>query len=438
MSRSSIAIAPAAEAVIEEKIGPTGTAASRPSVLLSRTSMNQNTRNALSSLVEHGMLAEFWTTFAWDCNSRWNRVLPGRLRAQLGRRRIEEAPAAQVRTSPWREVMRLALSGTPAEALLCRGARPFSSMKLTTAFDGRVARRLGQLRPGIVYGYEDGVLETFREARKQGIVTVDEYCSNYWRSTRVLFAEEAERKPELANLLVGLEDNSAQLERKDEELRLADYVFVASEHVVRTFGGVVPREKIRVIPYGAPPVRPRLTFSSCSSRPLQVLYVANLSQHKGIGYVLDAMELLGSRAELTMVGRRVRPNARVDEACRRWRWFASLPHDKVLELMQQSDVLVLPSLSDAFGLVVTEALASGLPVIATRNTGAMELIVDGRDGFVVPVCNAEAIAAKLEMIHWDREMLVEMSRQAQVTAAENSWENYRANWARALRSLPCL
>jgi glycosyltransferase involved in cell wall biosynthesis len=103
--------------------------------------------------------------------------------------------------------------------------------------------------------------------------------------------------------------------------------------------------------------------------------------------------------------------------------------------MQESDVLVLPSLSDAFGLVVTEALASGLPVIVTPNTGASELIEDGREGFVVPICQPDAIAEKLEMLHRDRERLVEMSRRAQLTAADNSWENYRANWAREMRSL---
>jgi starch synthase len=112
-----------------------------------------------------------------------------------------------------------------------------------------------------------------------------------------------------------------------------------------------------------------------------------------------------------------------------------VPHSQMLDIMQKSDVLVLPSLSDAFGLVVTEALASGLPVIVTPNTGASEILRDGHEGFVVPVCQAEPIASRLELLHRDRQMLAEMSRHAQATAAENSWENYRANWARALRNL---
>jgi glycosyltransferase involved in cell wall biosynthesis len=197
----------------------------------------------------------------------------------------------------------------------------------------------------------------------------------------------------------------------------------------------VPSEKIVVIPYGAPEIKPRLHLNRDSHAPLKVLFVGNLGQHKGIGYLLEAMHLLGGMAELTLVGRRLHPNAKVDEACRRWRWFESLPHALVLEVMQESDVLVLPSLSDAFGLVVTEALACGLPVIVTPNTGASEIIHDGREGYVVPIRRADLIASRLETLHADPPLLAQMSRHAQQTAAQNCWENYRANWAQTVRSL---
>ena len=64
-----------------------------------------------------------------------------------------------------------------------------------------------------------------------------------------------------------------------------------------------------------------------------------------------------------------RANPRVDEACNHWRWFDSLPHSEVLGLMQEADVLVLPSLAEGCALVVLEARACGLPVIVTPNTG---------------------------------------------------------------------
>jgi glycosyltransferase involved in cell wall biosynthesis len=135
------------------------------------------------------------------------------------------------------------------------------------------------------------------------------------------------------------------------------------------------------------------------------------------------------------VGRRFQANARVDEACRRWRWFETLPHSEVLDVMLESDVLVLPSLGEGFGMVVTEAMSCGLPVIVTPNVGASDLVRDGREGFVTPVCSADAIAERLQTLNRDRELLAAMSRNAQATAQENSWESYRANFADTLEAV---
>jgi starch synthase len=407
----------------------------RPTVLMAHPTGNQNLRNALRSLVEHEMLAEFWTTLSWNPDVPWSLLLPGGIRTQLARRTFTEAPEHQIKTAPWREVVRLGMRSAPMSGILCSGERPFSIIGIYRNFDRQVARRVTELRPNIVYAYEGGSLQTFRAAKKQAITTIHEQSSCYWHWVRRLVAEEAERSPEFANLLLSRRDPAGHLEWKEEELKLADYVFVASRQVFRTLVGVVPEEKIRIISYGAPEVRPRRQWNLNANAPLKVLFVGNLGQHKGIGYLLQAVDLLGNHVELTMIGRRRHPNVSVDNACRRMPWHETLPHSQVLDIMQQADVLVLPSLIDAFGLVVTEALACGLPVIVTPNTGASEMIHDGREGFVVPICSAEAIAEKLEVLHRDRERLAEMSRQAQVTAAENSWENYRVNWARAVRGL---
>ena len=406
-------------------------------VLLSRTTANQNTRNALQSLVEHEMLAEFWTMFSWDPRSACNSLLPLSLRNRLARRNISEAPAHLIRSVPWREMVRQGVRGTPLESLLCSAQRPFSVFGMDRSFDARVARRLEVLRPDMVYANEGAALQTFRQAKKHGILTVLEQSSGYSRWTRNLLIEEREHNPEFAGLLHSLDDPPEFVERKESELRLADYVFVPSHHVVRTLMGVVPDDKIRIIPYGAPEVRARTRFNLDARQPLQVLFVGVLGQAKGISYLLEAVGMMGGLVQLTMIGRRLSPHPRVDEACSRWQWHETLPHAQVLEVMQQTDVLVLPSLCDSFGLVVTEALACGLPVIVTPNTGASEIVRDGRDGFVVPIRDADGIAARFETLHRNREMLVEMSRQAQLTAAANSWANYRGKWANALRSLAC-
>lgn len=406
-----------------------------PTVLLGHPNGNQNVRNALRSFIEQGMLAEFWTCVAWDAQSWWNQLLPDGVRGQLARRSFPGAPASQVRTLPWREIVRLGMHTMPVARNLCTGERPFSYIGVSRSFDARVARRISKLRPDAVYAYEGAAHQTFVAAKRIGIATLYELPSSYWYWEQDFLSAEARRNPAYANLLPQLSDSAEYLGSKDEELRLADCVFVPSQHVRRSLEGVVPDEKVRVVTYGAPPVRPRKSATRDGRQPLKVLFVGNLIQRKGIGYLLEAIDLLGEKVELTLVGRRFRPNSKVDDACRRWRWFETMPHDQVLELMQQADVLVLPSLSEGCALVVLEALACGLPVIVTPNTGSLSFVRDGQEGFVVPTCQAEIIAERLDALYGDRAMLAEMSRQAQVTAAENSWEQYRANLADAMRSL---
>jgi alpha-maltose-1-phosphate synthase len=414
-----------------------GAGAKTPKVLLSRTTAAQFSRNALRSLVEHDMLAEFWTTVVWNPKSGLNRLMPQGLQTQLARRSVPEAPAHLVKGFPWREAVRLGVRGTPFEQVLSSGERPFSVVGMGKSFDRHVARRLSKLQPNLVYAYDGAASETFREAKRLGIVTCLEVAGLYWHWERQFFSEQAERDPEFAGLLPQLDDSADQMRRNDDALALADYVFVASRYAMRALQGVVPDEKIRVVNYGAPPVREVERTSRSANDPLKVIFVGSLIQRKGIGYVLKAVNQLGSRVELTLVGSRYRANRHVDEACNRGRWYETMPFADVLRLMRESDVLLLPSLSDAFGMVVTEALANGLPVIVTPNTGASEIISDGREGFVVPIADADAIAERLEVLCRNREMLAEMSRHAQATAAQNSWENYRTNWARALEGLAC-
>ena len=430
-SETTVSGAPASSAGVEMW------ATSGLRVLLSHPTGNQNVRNALLSFAERWMLAEFWTTLAWNPESKWDRLLPAGIRSQLAKRAFPEAPAGRVHCVPSREIVRLAVRGSFLDGLICSGERFFSINGMYRHFDGKVARRLGKTRLDAVYAYEGGARGTFREAKRRGVAAFYELPSSHWYWERRLLSEEAERNPAFANLLPKLNDSSGHMQWKDEELELADFVFVPSEHVRRTLQGVVPDEKIRVVNYGAPPVRPRQPDSNPTPGPLRVLFVGALSQRKGIGYLLDAVEMLDSRVQLTLVGGRIAANPRVDAACARWRWFASLSHAEVLRRMQESDVLVLPSLAEGCALVVLEALACGLPVVVTPNTGAMEFVSDGAEGFVVPICRADAIADRLSQLDSDRQLLAAMSRNAQAAAAAKSWKSYRRNLADAVGAELC-
>jgi glycosyltransferase involved in cell wall biosynthesis len=105
-------------------------------------------------------------------------------------------------------------------------------------------------------------------------------------------------------------------------------------------------------------------------------------------------------------------------------YMSTRPHHEVLKLMQSCDVLVLPSLAEGRALVQQEALANGLPLIITENTGGEDLIVSGETGFLVPIRSPGKIAEKISWLADHRDSLPDMRLAAVRKADEYSWRAY--------------
>jgi len=108
------------------------------------------------------------------------------------------------------------------------------------------------------------------------------------------------------------------------------------------------------------------------------------------------------------------------------------PHGQVLELMQTCDALVLPSIVEGRALVQQEAMANGMPLIITKNTGGEDLIVPGETGFLVPIRSPEMIAEKVAWLADHREALPAMRVAAVKKAEEYPWLRYRQRVVSAL------
>src|SRR5262249_55504695 len=150
--------------------------------------------------------------------------------------------------------------------------------------------------------------------------------------------------------------------------------------------------------------------------------VGHLRQRKGLSYLFDAMRALDRVASLTLIGPKPVDCAVLSEALGRHRWLGAVPYGRVLEEMRRHDVLVLPSLIEGFALVILEAMAQGLPVITTPNSGAATVIENGVDGFIVPIRDSEAIVDRVTRLA-NRAELTEMSAAALRIAGTMSWAN---------------
>jgi glycosyltransferase involved in cell wall biosynthesis len=219
------------------------------------------------------------------------------------------------------------------------------------------------------------------------------------------------------------------VDRQEQEYAMADAITVASRYVERTFVQMgVDRAKIHVAPYGVNLSR----FHPCGEPDpdeFNVLYVGTVSIRKGIPYLLDAFDRLRHpKKRLSLVGI-LKPEILPFLARRRNRstvhCLGHQPQETLKNVMSRSHVMVLPSVDEGFGMVLAEAMACGCPVIATANTGGPDLITDGKEGFIVPIRDADAISARLEALAQCPEMRAAMSAAAlEKTRALAGWDTY--------------
>ncbi|HYP84710.1 glycosyltransferase family 4 protein [Variovorax sp.] len=401
---------------------------------------NANTRAAALGLAASGHLSAFHTCIAAFPGDWLDQLaqLPGL--GELQRRRFDPALREHTRLWPWREMGRLLASKARLRRLTAHESGLFSVDAVYRSLDRRVASTLhrrgrdGQ-PPQAVYGYDDGAYASFQAARRLGMACVYDLPTGYWRAARRLLEPELARWPEWGSTMIGFLDSPQKLARKDEELRMADRILVASSFTRRTlddFPG--PLAPIEVVPYGFPPVTGQRHYRDIGSGPVKLLFVGNLSQGKGVADLFAAVEAFGPRFELTVVGRRpVHDNAALNAALARHRWIPGLPHPEVLALMREHDVFVFPSLFDGFGMVISEAMSQGTPVITTERTVGLDLIEHGRNGWICEAANTAALQAALEQVLLRPQAIAECGAAAMESARRRPWPVYGQELAQAVQ-----
>jgi glycosyltransferase involved in cell wall biosynthesis len=223
------------------------------------------------------------------------------------------------------------------------------------------------------------------------------------------------------------------VERHEAEIREADGIMVPSDYVrdTLTARGAAP-EKIVVLPYGVDIDRFR-PAASPRHDGFRILFVGHLSQRKGILYLLEAVKRLNlPGAELVLVGKMIGPETAFAPYRGVFRHVTHVPYHEVHRLFQEADIFVYPSLHEGSAFATYEALASGLPIVTTKNAGSVAR--DGQEGFIVPIRDVEALMERIERLYRDRNLRAAMAAAARQRAAEFTWAHYRARLNRYVDS----
>ena len=301
------------------------------------------------------------------------------------------------------------------------------------SFDHKVASQLKQFESRVIIGMETCSRDSFRVATGKGMLKVLDCPQAHPVFLTRLLTEAADD--------LGLPpppsfDTPEIADRKIEEFATADILLMITELERRSFVEAgLPEDRLVVVPYGIDTtlwVPPKKQKPVQPNIPLRVLFVGTIGFRKGIPYLMRALEKCGSLTSLTLVG----PNSKeTDQFLHAVRPAANYVGTKtkaaLREIYWESDVLVLPSLVDTYGLVAMEAMACGLPAIVTENCGVP--VPD--PAWRVPVMDSDAIAQRLEYYAKDRDALNRDGQVAQQFARQFTPERYREQIKNLLRRL---
>ena len=410
----------------------TQTSRQMPAIVVAHSGKQHAYRHA-AAVDQAGALLRFVTSSYYKPDAFPDRLLTWSswIDSRLRRRTLSALPSAKV-VRRWRfempELLARAVLGNNglAERLM---------MRRDARFDRWVARWWAGAGD-IYWGFQGSCLESLRAARQAGAVAVAEFATAHVTAAIEILSREAERHPEWADTISNFHFPDWYRERLEQEPGAADYCVVASAFSRRSLQRVgIADAKIKLLPLGVD-VQEFAFAPRTTTGPFRILFLGGIGQRKGIKYLLEAYQRIKTPAtELILIGPMGTAAGPLAKYHGLFQYLGRLDQHEVVREMHKAHVLVLPSVFEGFGLVIPEAMATGMPVVTSMNSIGPEIIREGRDGFVLAPDDTEGLAAKLDWLASHREEACEMGREAAEQAKAMSWEVHGKRLREVLREI---
>ena len=318
------------------------------------------------------------------------------------------------------------VSPTLARGKLRLPYKILGTMRACSLHDRIVARRLKKLvgKIDIIHAWPLGAIETLETARRLGIPTALERCNAHTRFAMEVVQKECDR---LGIVLPPDHEHAfdaEKLSKEESEYGLATRLLCPSDFVVKTFlDKGYPREQLARHTYGYdekvfyPSNQPR-----DPKRGLTMISVGVCAVRKGLHYALEAwLRSPASKDGTFLIAGEFLPDYQE-------KLSSMLAHSsvKVLghrndvpELMRKSDILVLPSIEEGFGLVIAEAMGSGCVPLASE--ACTEICRHMKTGLMHRVGDVDALTQHITMLHQDRALLEEFRTASLDAASGVTW-----------------
>ncbi|MFL6197467.1 MAG: glycosyltransferase family 4 protein [Thermoanaerobaculia bacterium] len=373
----------------------------------------QHSHQAALALDRAGMLAGYWAGVPAVAEQAAR--VPAVLRTRFGRYTPLPLDPSRARWFPW----------TPA----LRRLGPWPDFAACRLFDRWAARRLGRSGADAVIACEISALSTFREAKRRGLMTfLDAPSIHHAAQDRLHGTTDP---PGLHRRITAV---------KDAEIALADHILTVSELARRTYlEAGVPPAKVHALPLGADLELFAPDGEARKAPGFTFLFSGATIHRKGFDLLLAAFDRVRAahpEARLKLAGPRgdaahlldARGLDGIDA-------LGPLGQPALAAELRQADVLVLPSRNDSYGMVVAEALASGVPVLISEMVGAKDLVTEGRTGWIVPVGDVEALGERMAWCAGHPEAVRALREDCRRAAKAATWPAYHARLVDLMRAL---
>jgi glycosyltransferase involved in cell wall biosynthesis len=277
----------------------------------------------------------------------------------------------------------------------------------------------------VFYGCKSVCLETLQLMNDHGVFSIVDQADPAAVEEKIV-AAECEKWPGWEATTGTVPD--AYYQRCNREWDAASIVLVYSEWTRQAIiqQGVAP-DKVVVVPLAYEPPHDLTPIHSRPprdpSQPLTVLWLGLVNLRKGIPYFFEAARLLKDRPIrfkvagqllISEVGRAAAPS--------NVEFLGRVIRGDAERVYRSADIFVLPTLSDSFALTQVEAMANGLPVIATNRCG--QVVTHGVDGMIIPTSDSVALANAIAEFDDDRTRLAQMSNAAIIKSRRFSIDAY--------------
>lgn len=376
-----------------------------------------------------GHLARFWTGFGFaqeDPLGRLLKFLPGKFQRNLANRLVVGVPAGFIRTRPlieW-QALRALRSKQEPEAVFHERNRRFQLAIPDSEIE----------RADIVVGYDTSSWIIAKRAKALGKQFILDQSIGHPGAKERIYSGLRSRFPAWTTAVVPKSTVCLEAERMEHEL--ADLIVAPSGFVRDTLVNEgVAGEKIRNIPFGTDLklFHPDPARVADEGRTVVFLFVGILNARKGLPVLLEAWAKNGqTNAELWLVGGGQIPAEVMLALPDTVKLLGRRSKSEVAKLMRQADVFVFPSFFEGLAQVLVEALASGLPIIGTLESGATEIVKEGETGFIVASGDVDSLAMRLMQVLHGSDFVKKMRSATHQGRRQLGWDTYGERWIKVL------